>query len=95
MFVEHLLFASTDWKIHSLIFAKDLHVLGNLLGTENIEIKIEIVPVLRSLQCNRSSRCEQTIIHKMHSVSRGHSVGAGRHWAPWACCVGFEWLSRS
>lgn len=36
----------------------------------------------------------RTIIHKMHSVSGGHSVGAGRHGAPWACCVGFERMSR-
>lgn len=60
-------------------------MLGNLLGTENTDISIEIVPVLRSIQCSGRSRCEQMIIHKLHSVSRGHSLDTGTHWAPWAC----------
>lgn len=52
-------------------------MLGNLLGTENAEIKIEIVAVLRSLPCSGRSRREQAIIHKMHSVNRGHSLDDG------------------
>lgn len=57
--------------VHSLLFPKDLYVLGNLLGTENAEVKVEVV------QPSGRSRGEEAIRHKMHRVSRGHSSGAG------------------
>ena len=52
-------------------------MLGALLGPENTEINIEIIPVLRSFQETGRSRHKQTITHKRHRESRGHSLGAG------------------
>lgn len=68
-------------------------MLGTLLGPENTEINIEIVPVLRSFQESGRSR------HKRLHIKGTGRVEAipwvlGRHWAPWACCVGSGGVSR-
>lgn len=78
-FVERLLLLHWGGKIRSLIFTKDLYALGDLLGTENAEVKIEVAPVPSCSRHSRRSRCEGTMIRKMQCpwVLR-------RHWAPWA-----------
>lgn len=46
-------------------------MLVSSLGTGNAEVKTEVVPA------SGRSRRERAIRHKMRSVSRGHSLGAG------------------